>query len=67
MDLSYITERIIALCFPASISGASYRRGQRQAAHMLRGKHGDNYMVRALSSFSYQQNKKQHYEYLLGF
>lgn len=45
MDLNYVTERIIALWFPTSVSGPSYRRGQRQAAHMLRGKHGENYMV----------------------
>nr|XP_022919173.1 tensin-like isoform X4 [Onthophagus taurus] len=49
MDLSYVTERIIALWFPASCSQQSYRQGQRQAAHMLTNKHGDNYMVFNLS------------------
>ena len=45
MDLSYVTERIISLYFPDSVSLHSYRQGQRQAAHMFGNKHGDNYMV----------------------
>ncbi|XP_044752814.1 tensin-1 isoform X4 [Coccinella septempunctata] len=45
MDLSYVTERIIAIWFPADASSHSYRQGQRQASHMLRHKHGNNYMV----------------------
>ncbi|GJQ86468.1 putative phosphotyrosine-binding protein [Trypoxylus dichotomus] len=49
MDLSYVTERIIALWFPASCSQQSYKQGQQQAAHMLTNKHGDNYMVFNLS------------------
>lgn len=46
MDLSYVTERIIALWFPGSVSQQAYRQEQRQAAHMLKNKHGNNYMVR---------------------
>ncbi|XP_076270893.1 focal adhesion protein tensin isoform X29 [Rhynchophorus ferrugineus] len=49
MDLSYVTERIISMWFPSSTTSHSYRQGQRQAAHMLRNKHGDNYMVFNLS------------------
>ncbi|XP_030754213.1 tensin-2-like isoform X3 [Sitophilus oryzae] len=49
MDLSYVTERIISMWFPASTTSHSYRLGQRQAAHMLSNKHGDNYMVFNLS------------------
>lgn len=45
MDLSYVTERIISIWFPSSTTSHSYRQGQRQASHMLRNKHGDNYMV----------------------
>ncbi|XP_063903479.1 tensin-1 isoform X8 [Zophobas morio] len=45
MDLSYVTERIISVWFPSSTNSHSYRQGQRQAAHMLTSKHGDNYMV----------------------
>ncbi|XP_018561064.1 tensin isoform X3 [Anoplophora glabripennis] len=49
MDLSYVTERIISMWFPSSTTAHSYRQGQQQAAHMLRNKHGDNYMVFNLS------------------
>ncbi|XP_044742901.1 tensin-1 isoform X3 [Chrysoperla carnea] len=49
MDLSYVTERIIALWFPSDIAQSTYRQGQRQAAHMLHNKHGNNYMVFNLS------------------
>lgn len=45
MDLSYVTERIIALWFPATCSAQVFRRGHRQASHMLINKHGDNYKV----------------------
>lgn len=45
MDLNYVTERIIALWFPTNGTPGSYRQGQRQVAHMLHSKHGDNYMV----------------------
>jgi len=46
MHLSYITERIIALWFPAETTGPAYREGQKQAAQMLQTKHGPNYVVR---------------------
>uniref|UniRef100_A0A6P7EYM4 Tensin n=1 Tax=Diabrotica virgifera virgifera TaxID=50390 RepID=A0A6P7EYM4_DIAVI len=49
MDLSYVTERIISMWFPSSATPHSYRQGQQQASHMLRNKHGDNYMVFNLS------------------
>ncbi|XP_065163862.1 tensin-1 isoform X5 [Atheta coriaria] len=49
MDLSYVTERIIALWFPATCSAQVFRRGHRQASHMLINKHGDNYKVFNLS------------------
>ncbi|CAH1104712.1 unnamed protein product [Psylliodes chrysocephalus] len=49
MDLSYVTERIISMWFPSSATPHSYRQGQQQAGHMLRNKHGDNYMVFNLS------------------
>ncbi|VEN36884.1 unnamed protein product [Callosobruchus maculatus] len=49
MDLGYVTERIIAMWFPAIMSPNQYRHAQRQAALMLANKHGDNYMVFNLS------------------
>ncbi|XP_069691756.1 tensin-3-like isoform X5 [Periplaneta americana] len=49
MDLSYVTERIIALWVPGDVSPVAYRQGQQKAAHMLQTKHGNNYMVFNLS------------------
>ena len=45
MDLSFVTERILALSFPPDMNAASYREALHQAAGMLQTKHGDNYMV----------------------
>lgn len=47
MDLSFVTERILALSFPPEIESSVYRDALHQAANMLQTKHGDNYMVRA--------------------
>ncbi|XP_056635668.1 tensin-1 isoform X9 [Diorhabda sublineata] len=49
MDLGYVTERIISMWFPSTATSRSYRQGQQQVAHMLKNKHGDNYMVFNLS------------------
>ncbi|XP_017780364.1 PREDICTED: tensin, partial [Nicrophorus vespilloides] len=49
MDLSYVTERIIALWFPETCGQRAFRQGQQQASHMLVKKYGDNYMVFNLS------------------
>lgn len=48
MDLSYVTERIIALWFPEGVSPQAFRQGHHQAAHMLTTKHANNYMVRII-------------------
>ena len=48
MDLSYITERILALWFPGEVTAAEYRAGHQQTAHMLQSKHGSGYMVSSL-------------------
>lgn len=45
MDLTYITERIIALWFPEDTSPSGFRQGHQQAAQMLTSKHGNSYMV----------------------
>lgn len=45
MDLSFVTERILALSFPAEMDSLTYRDALHQAANMLQTKHGDNYMV----------------------
>ena len=50
MDLSFVTERILALSFGAdAVAAGAYSDGLRQASTMLRTKHGDNYMVLNLS------------------
>ncbi|XP_066902260.1 tensin-2 isoform X3 [Halyomorpha halys] len=49
MDLSYITERILALWFPGEVTAAEFRAGHQQTAHMLQSKHGSGYMVFNLS------------------
>ncbi|XP_029786642.1 tensin-3 isoform X2 [Suricata suricatta] len=49
LDLTYITERIIAVSFPASCSEESYLRNLQEVTRMLRSKHGDNYLVLNLS------------------
>ena len=53
MDLSFVTERILSLSFPADISVHLYRDGLRQAAAMLQTKHGDNYMVTTFNSINF--------------
>jgi len=45
MDLSYVTERILALSFDADVATPAYRDALAQAANMLNTKHGDHYMV----------------------
>ncbi|KAI5743355.1 hypothetical protein M8J77_017223 [Diaphorina citri] len=49
MDLSYVTERIIALLFPKDMARGVFRQGHQQAAQMLQSKHANNYMVFNLS------------------
>ncbi|XP_023570148.1 tensin-3 isoform X2 [Octodon degus] len=49
LDLTYITERIIALSFPAGCSEESYLHSLQEVTRMLKSKHGDNYLVLNLS------------------
>lgn len=46
VDLVYITERIISLCFPAGAEERSYTTNLKEVATMLRSKHGEHYLVR---------------------
>lgn len=64
MDLTYVTERIIALWFPPSVTQHAFRQGQRQAAHMLRNKHGDNYMVNFNKNVILKFNKSRFFNLL---
>lgn len=46
LDLTYITERIIAVSFPAGCSEETYFHNLQDVTRMLKSKHGDNYLVR---------------------
>lgn len=48
VDLVYITERIISVCFPAGAEERSYTTNLKEVATMLRSKHGEHYLVRNL-------------------
>lgn len=49
VDLVYITERIISLGFPAGAEERSYNTNLTEVATMLRSKHGEHYLVSAIS------------------
>lgn len=51
LDLTYITERIIAVSFPASCSEETYLHNLQDVTRMLKSKHGDNYLVCVASVF----------------
>ncbi|XP_023379938.1 tensin-3 isoform X4 [Pteropus vampyrus] len=57
LDLTYVTERIIAVSFPAGCSEESYLHSLQEVTHMLRSKHGDNYLVLNLSEKRYDLTK----------
>ena len=46
IDLTYITERIIAISFPQACPEETYLQNLRDITVMLKSKHGHNYMVR---------------------
>jgi tensin len=57
LDLTYITERIIAMSFPASGLESTYRNSLKDVAKMLQSKHQNNYMVFNVSERSYDTSK----------
>ncbi|XP_054551677.1 tensin-3 isoform X2 [Talpa occidentalis] len=57
LDLTYITERIIAVSFPAGCSEESYLHNLEEVTRMLRSKHGDNYLVLNLSEKRFDLTK----------
>ncbi|NWI17683.1 TENS3 protein, partial [Crypturellus soui] len=57
LDLTYITERIIAVSFPASCSEETYLHNLQDVTRMLKSKHGDNYLVLNLSEKKYDLAK----------
>lgn len=50
LDLTYITERIIAVSFPAGCSEETYLHNLQEVTRMLKSKHGDNYLVSVRSA-----------------
>ncbi|NXB36974.1 TENS3 protein, partial [Eulacestoma nigropectus] len=57
LDLTYITERIIAVSFPARCSEETYLHSLQEVTRMLKSKHGDNYLVLNLSEKRYDLAK----------
>ncbi|XP_075173171.1 tensin-1 isoform X9 [Anomaloglossus baeobatrachus] len=49
LDLTYITERIISVTFSTGTEEANFCRNLKEVAHMLKSKHGDNYLIFNLS------------------
>ncbi|XP_069717451.1 tensin-1 isoform X13 [Phaenicophaeus curvirostris] len=49
LDLVYITERIIAVSYPSTAEEQSFCNNVRDVAHMLKSKHGNNYVLFNLS------------------
>ncbi|XP_037704489.1 tensin-1 isoform X6 [Choloepus didactylus] len=49
LDLVYVTERIIAVCFPSTANEDNFRSNLREVAQMLKSKHGGNYLLFNLS------------------
>jgi len=47
LDLTYITERIIAVSFPRGCSEEIYLHNLKDVTRMLKSKHADNYLVSA--------------------
>ncbi|XP_028833184.1 tensin-3 isoform X2 [Denticeps clupeoides] len=45
LDLTYITERIIAVSFPRMASEETYLRNLKDVTRMLKSKHSDNYLT----------------------
>uniref|UniRef100_A0A8C2UC96 Tensin 3 n=1 Tax=Coturnix japonica TaxID=93934 RepID=A0A8C2UC96_COTJA len=57
LDLTYITERIIAVSFPAECSEETYLHNLQDVTRMLKSKHGNNYLVLNLSEKRYDLTK----------
>ncbi|KAG1927456.1 tensin-3-like [Pimephales promelas] len=57
LDLTYVTERIIAVSFPQDGFEDTYLRNLRDVTRMLRSKHADNYLVINLSERKQELSK----------
>ncbi|XP_035268165.1 tensin-3-like [Anguilla anguilla] len=57
LDLTYVTERVIAVSFPRGCSEGTYLHNLQDVTRMLRSKHADNYLVINLSERRYDLTK----------
>ncbi|XP_058870958.1 tensin-3-like isoform X5 [Acipenser ruthenus] len=57
LDLTYITERIIAVSFPTACSEETYLHNLQDVTRMLKSKHADNYLVFNLSEKIFDLSK----------
>ena len=57
LDLTYITERIIAMSYPAAGMESTYRNNLDDVAQMLNEKHPSSYLVFNLSQRAYDYSK----------
>ncbi|XP_051557053.1 tensin-3-like [Myxocyprinus asiaticus] len=57
LDLTYVTERIIAVSFPQDCFEETYLRNLRDVTRMLKSKHADKYLVINLSERKQELNK----------
>lgn len=59
LDLTYVTDRIIAMSFPGSGFETIYRNALKDVAKMLQKRHGSHYLVLNLSGNPYDYKKFQ--------
>jgi phosphatidylinositol-3,4,5-trisphosphate 3-phosphatase/dual-specificity protein phosphatase PTEN len=57
LDITYITDRVLAMSFPASGFEQCYRNNIARVANFLQEKHGDNYKIFNLSNRSYNEER----------
>ncbi|XP_072220759.1 tensin-3-like isoform X1 [Leuresthes tenuis] len=57
LDLTYITERIIAVSFPRGCSEEIYLHNLKDVTRMLKSKHADNYLIINLSERRHDLSK----------
>ncbi|KAM8981074.1 tensin-2 isoform 6-T7 [Sarcophilus harrisii] len=57
LDLTYVTERILAAAFPGRFDEQRHRSHLRELAHVLQSKHRDNYLLFNLSEKRHDLNR----------
>uniref|UniRef100_A0A8C7I5I9 Tensin 3 n=1 Tax=Oncorhynchus kisutch TaxID=8019 RepID=A0A8C7I5I9_ONCKI len=57
LDLTYVTERIIAVSFPRTCSEEIYLHNLKDVTRMLKSKHADNYLIINLSEKRHDLSK----------